>query len=487
MSSSIDFSLYFSDDSVVTVSNIDIDDVLNSASELIKGEKVAPEVRVVLRLMVTLIQVLVQRLMLNSSNSSKPPSTDGPKRSRSRVAGKKKKKSDKSPGGQNGHEGSTLEKVENPDEIIDLVIDRRTLPKDADLKPAGFESRQVIDIELNCIVREYRAEVLVDKNGTRYVATFPSEISKAVQYGSSVKALAVYLSQYQLLPYNRIQEMFESHFGLSISQGSLHNFNKEAYDRLEFFEAEAMETLRKAEVLNADETGIQIGEKNHWLHVLCTPKTTYFFAHEKRGKEAMDEMGVLRDFSGVLVHDHWKPYFGYTENHALCNAHHLRELQWVIDFKGQQWAKDMKNFLVKTNNMVVAAGGVLSESQQQKRVELYREIIVSGKRECPKSMPTVGSGKKRVAQSKERNLLDRLDQFENSVLKFMKVKNVPFTNNQAEQDIRMVKVHQKVAGCFRSMSGAQYFCRTRGYLITSRKRGTSPSTALNQIFCTFKH
>lgn len=468
----------------MTVSNIDIEDVLKSADKLLNSGKVAAEVRVVLRLMITLIQVLVQRLMLDSSNSSRPPSTDGPKKSRTTVAAKKKKKSDKSPGGQDGHEGSTLQKVENPDEIIELTIDRRTLPKDADLKSDGFESRQVIDIELNCIVREYRAEVLVDKNGTRYVATFPSELTKAVQYGASVKSLSVYLSQYQLLPYSRIQEMFESHFGLSISQGSIHNFNKEAYERLEFFEAETMETLKKAEVLNADETGIQVGETNHWLHVLCTPKTTYFFAHEKRGKEAMDEMGILRDFSGILVHDHWKPYFGYTDNHALCNAHHLRELQWVIDFKGQQWAREMKSFLTKTNSMVLAAGGVLSESQQQKRAELYREIIAAGKRECPKSMPTVGSNKKRVAQTKERNLLDRLDQFENSVLMFMRVKNIPFTNNQAEQDIRMVKVQQKVSGCFRSMNGAQYFCRTRGYLITNRKRGVSPHAALYEIFGT---
>jgi transposase len=341
---------------------------------------------------------------------------------------------------------------------------------------------QVIDVILNCMVREYRAEVVIDGDGNRYVATFPDEVAKAVQYGSSVKSLAVYMSQYQLIPYNRVQEIFADHFNLSISQGSLHNFNKEAFDKLDFFEVEAMETLKNAAVLNADETGIQIGDKNHWLHVLCTPKTTYFFPHERRGCEAIDEMGVLKDFTGVLVHDHWKPYFGYTEKHGLCNAHHLRELQWVIDFKGHKWASSMKRFLNTTNKMVIAAGGVLPEEEQKERHNRYRQIIRDGRSECPIMMPTKGSGRKKVAQTKERNLLDRLDKFEDSVLRFMKEVNVPFTNNQAEQDIRMVKVQQKVSGCFRSMNGARYFCRIRGFLLTNNKRGTSPYDALNQLF-----
>ena len=353
----------------MTISNINVEDVLKSADAVLKNNKnINPEVKMVLQLMITLIQVMVSRLQVNSSNSSKPPSSDGPKRSRQTVPGKKKKKSDKSVGGQEGHEGSTLERVENPDEIIELSVDRRTLPKGGEFKSDGFESRQVIDVVLSCVVREYRAEVLVDKSGTRFVAEFPVEITKAVQYGPSVKALAVYLSQYQLIPYNRVQEVFTDHFGLTISQGSLHNFNKEAFERLEFFEVQAQETLKNAQVLNADETGIQIGDSNHWLHVLCTPKTTYFFAHEKRGKDAMNEMGVLKNFSGILVHDHWKPYFGYTKRHGLCNAHHLRELQWVIDFKNQKWAQSMKEFLIETNTMVTAHGGVYLKRIRKKEI-----------------------------------------------------------------------------------------------------------------------
>lgn len=466
----------------MTFASINVEEVIQSAEKIIGSRELSTETTAVLRLMMTLIQVLIQKLQTNSSNSSKPPSADGPKRSRRITPGKKKKKSDKTVGGQEGHEGTTLEKVENPDEIIDLTIDRRTLPKGESFRSEEPESRQVFDVVLQCMVREYRAEVLVDSKGNRYVATFPESVTKAAQYGASVKSLAVYLSQYQLIPYNRVQEMFEDHFGLSISQGSLHNFNKEAFERLEFFEAAAMETLKKAQVLNADETGIQIGETNHWLHVLCTPKTTYFFAHEKRGSHAIDDMGILKDFSGVLIHDHWKPYFGYTDKHGLCNAHHLRELQWVIDFKEQKWAGSMKRFLISTNKLVITAGGILSVEEQKTRRDRYRQIIAEGKRECPMTVPTLGTGLKRVAQTKERNLLDRLDKHEDSVLRFMSEKNVPFTNNQAEQDIRMVKVQQKVSGCFRSMNGARYFCRIRGYLVTNNKRGTSPHAALNEIF-----
>ncbi len=432
-----------------------------------------------------IVQLFLQRLTLNSSNSSLPPSSDKKqRRTKITVPGKKKKKSNKSVGGQEGHEGKTLEKFseDRVDEVVELSLDRRTLPQGAKLKADGFESRQVIDVVLDFVVTEYQAEVLVDKDGTRYVADFPKHIKKAVQYGSTVKALSTYLSQYQLLPYNRVQEMFENCFGLKISQGTICNFNQEAYERFEYFEEEIKQTLKSAGVVNADETGIQIGEKNHWMHVLCTPKTTYFFPHEKRGQEAMSEMDILKEFNGVLYHDHWKPYFGMTKEHSLCNAHHLRELQWVIDFKGHKWAKSMKSFLNKTNDLTTEAGGVLSEEDQRRRIIAYRKIIRVGQNECPIIVRARGSGNKKVKQTKERNLLDRLDKFEGTVLHFMRKKNVPFTNNQAERDIRMLKVHQKISGCFKSMAGARYFCRARGYLLTKRKRGYSPFSVMSELF-----
>ena len=470
----------------MTVSGINIDEAIKSMQVQLAADKnVSPALKTSINLLIMIVSMLLQRLTLNSSNSNFPSSTDKfTRRRRKVVPGKKKNKSSKPVGGQKGHKGNTLEKFPESrvDEVVELSLDRRTLPSGVKLKPDGFESRQVVDVILDFIVTEYKAEILVDENGNQFVAGFPKHISKAIQYGSTVKALSTYLSQYQLLPYNRVQEMFENCFNLKVSQGSIYNFNKEAYERLEDYEEEIKETLKAADVINADETGIQIGDKNHWMHVVCTPKTTYFFPHEKRGQVAMKEMGILSEFKGVLCHDHWKPYFGMTKEHSLCNAHHLRELQWVIDYKDHKWAKSMKRFLNKTNDLTVEAGGILSEADQKKRITAYRKIISAGRKECPIIVKAIGSKTKKVKQTKERNLLDRLDKFESTVLYFMRKKNVPFTNNQAERDIRMVKVHQKVSGCFKSMAGAKYFCRTRGYLLTKRKRGHSPFSSMSNIF-----
>jgi transposase len=229
--------------------------------------------------------------------------------------------------------------------VIELSVDMRTLPSGEKYKAAGFETRQIVEIEMKTTVCEYRAEVLEDSAGNRYVANFPANVTKAIQYGSTVKSLVVYMSQYQLIPYARVQEVFEDQFGLPSSQGTLCNFTKEAYELSEFFEQGAAETLRTTDVALSDENGIKINGRGEWLHVLCTPKTTYFFPHEKRGREAIDAMGLLKDFDRVLCHDHWKPYFGYGGEHALCNAHHLRELDWAVEFKGQKWAKSMIRFL----------------------------------------------------------------------------------------------------------------------------------------------
>ena len=460
----------------MTIEGFSTTQVLSEARVLLdKNKKISTEVRLVLSLLIQLVELMSLRLATDSRTSSKPPSPDKAKKPRTQK--KKKKKSKKSVGGQPGHNGSTLEQFEDPDEVIELSVDMRTLPAGEKYRPAGVE------IEMKATVCEYRAEVLEDSSGNRYVAAFPANVTKAIQYGNTVKSLAVYMSQYQLIAYARVQEIFEDQFGLPISQGTLCNFTKEAYELSEFFEQEVAETLKNVDVAHSDETGVKVNGQGEWLHVLCTPKTTYFFPHEKRGREAIDAMGLLENFNGVLCHDHWKPYFGYGGEPALCNAHHLRELEWVVEFKDPKWAKSMIRFLNKTNELVKSYGGELPVSEQSKRLKRYREIIQAGKKECPLIVKsTTSKARGRVKQTKERNLLDRLDQFEDATLLFMKRKNVPFTNNQAELDIRMVKVQQKISGGFRSEAGARYFCRIRGLLITQRKRGESPYTVLNELF-----
>ena len=278
-----------------------------------------------------------------------------------------------------------------------------------------------------------------------------------------------------------MQQLFSDQFGIEVSQGSLVNFNKEAFEKLADTEKSIVETLKKSEVLHADETGIKIKDKNHWLHVLCNSKTTWLFPHEKRGGDAIKEMGVITGFKGTLVHDHWKPYLSYKCQHALCNAHHIRELQWVIDFKHLKWAKLMQSLLARINKKKIEYGGKLTDRQKKIYRTKYRDIIAVGNRECTKIVPRIG-GPKRVKQTKERNLLDRLDSFEDQVLAFMDKPNIPFTNNQAERDIRMAKTHQKISGCFKSMNGAKYFCRIRSYILTMRKRGISPYAKMIELF-----
>lgn len=314
------------------------------------------------------------------------------------------------------------------------------------------------------------------------MAPFPSHLKKAIQYGPSVKSLAVYMNNYQLIPYKRVKELLRDQFGLDISTGSLYNFNKEAYELLGPFELDLLLKLKKAVLVHADETGIDINNELHWLHVLSTEYLTFYYPHGKRGQEAIKEIGVIPEYEGILCHDHWKPYLSFKCTHALCNAHHLRELEWVVEFREQKWAKSMIKFLCKLRDEVDEYGGALSIEIQKRREKRYDQIIASGKLECPIIVPAKGSGKKRVAQTKERNLLDRLNSYKEQTLLFMKLKEVPFTNNQAERDIRMMKVHQKISGQFKSMTGAKHFSRIRSFLMTNKKKGHSPFDKLTEIF-----
>lgn len=461
----------------MTLDHIDIDATLKEAQSLLKEDKtLSPASKSIFSVLILVIQLLTNRLNLNSRNSSKPPASDP---NRQKVS---KKKSDRKAGGQKGHAGTTLRQVEEPDEIQVLKIDRRQLPKGQYIA-VGFERRQVFDIDISRLVTEYQAQILKDSHGKRFVAPFPTGVSKAVQYGDKLKAHAVYLSQYQLLPYHRIQEYFAEQILIPVSQGSIFNFNREAYQRLAAFEQIAKDKLAMAELAHADETGININGKRHWLHCLSNDAWTFFFPHQKRGTQAMDAAGILPRFTGVLCHDHWKPYYRYGCRHALCNAHHLRELTRAWEQDGQQWAKQMKGLLEQINRLVNDAGSALDAIESDKYRKKYRACLRGAEKECPAPDETNRERKRgRIKRSKARNLLERLIRYEGDVLRFMDEERVPFTNNLGENDIRMTKVQQKISGCFRSFEGAQIFCRVRGYLSTCRKQGLSSSQAMAMLF-----
>lgn len=463
---------------VMTLNNDNIKETINSAKSLLAKEKnISPALRSVIQLLLTFMQAMLERISLNCKNSSKPPSSD-PNRLKSTQKNTTKKK----PGGQTGRTGKQLKPVSNPDKIKWIKLDRRTLPK-GDYAESGFETRQVIDFEVSIFVTEYRAQVLVKSDGKRYVAPFPKYVKRPIQYGSKAKASAVYLSQFQLMPYGRIVDYFSEHMGLNVSQGSLFNFNKEAYIALERFETIAKRKLTESACVHADETGINIKGKRVWLHTACNDKWTHFYPHARRGSNAMDEIGVVPKVTGVLCHDHWKPYYKYACKHALCNAHHLRELEWAATEDQQSWALDMKKFLSRLNEKVAEAGGKLNEKQQAQCRKSYKTLIKKAQVECPPpDRPDKTNKQGRPKKSKSRNLLERFIHFENDVLRFTEDENVPFTNNQGENDLRMTKVQQKISGCFRSEEGAYIFCRIRAYLITCRKHDIGATEALAILF-----
>lgn len=458
------------------IDSIDVDSAINHVKQLLETERdLSPALKSALEVILSLVSVLLNQVTLTSKNSSKPPASDPNRKKATR------KKSDKPPGGQTSHVGTTLQKVDDPDEIEVITLDRRTLPKGQYIED-GFETRQVFDIDISRVVTEYQAQRLINEKGQRFVAPFPSDVTKAVQYGNGIKAHAVYLSQYQLLPYKRIQEYFADQLAMPISEGSIYNFNRQAYEQLTEFETISKERLLASPCLHVDETGININGKGHWLHSASNGQWTHFFPHAKRGTEAMNVINILPRYNGILCHDHWKPYYQYDCTHSLCNAHHLRELTRAWEQDKQTWADEMKQLLEKMNRAVNEAGGVLSYNEAAFWKVQYRALLDKAEIECPPPDKPDKAKRGRIKRSKARNLLERLIDFEEDVLRFMTNACVPFTNNAAENAIRMTKVHQKISGCFRSTEGAEIFCRVRGYLSTCRKQGMSAAQAMTLVF-----
>ena len=452
---------------------INVSETVLSARREIKEEKgLSPSLRTTMDSVLDLVVVLANRLGLDSSNSSKPPSSDPNRERKSRTTKGNRRK----PGGQKGHKGSRLEPVKNPTVVEELLIDRRTLPP-GKWKSAGFDKRQVFDIEVSFIVTEYQAEVLTNELGDTFVAEFPEGVTEPAQYGVGVKATSVYLSQYQLIPQARVQDLLGTQYGLPITKGSVNNFNILAARTLREWDFKGWlnNQLLASSVLHADETGTNINGVRFWIHCLCNESLTYFHVDQKRGQKAMERMGVLARFQGQLVHDHWKPYFLYLCTHVLCNAHHLRELERAIEQDSQKWAKRMKKLLEEINIKVNEAGGKLSNKKIKQYQKLYRRILKAADKECPEN-------KIQRAQTKSRNLIVRLIAFEEETLRFMVEEQTPFTNNQGERDLRMNKVQQKISGCFRTLRGAEDFCLIRSYLSTCRKQGLHPMDALRALF-----
>jgi len=429
----------------------------------------------------TRVHELEARLSKDSSNSSKPPSSDGLKRKPKSSRGKSGKK----PGGQQGHIGKGLAQISNPDMVVTHTPDNCTgCGSDlSNVNGTTAEQRQVFDIPQPKVnVTEHRVE---EKKcpccGEVIRASFPENIKGPVQYGDRIRALIAYFSYGHFIPVDRVCEIFEDIFGVALSPGTCANVDERLFATLEVFETGLKAYLLASNVLHFDETGMRCEKKLHWVHVASSQLATLYTMHAKRGQEAMDEAGILPHFQGTGIHDHWFPYFAYTQiKHGLCNAHHLRELTFIHEQEKEEWAVRMKDLLIAAKNEV--------ESHQEQhalpqevlfRIEKeYSQIIAEGfeYHALLSPLPTGKRGKQKQRDGK--NLLDRLKEKRDCVLRFMYDFSVGFTNNQAEQDVRMMKVKQKISGSFRTHRGGQIFCRIRSYISTARKQGWNIWAAL---------
>ena len=467
-------------------------DALRKEVAVMKAENVA--LRVECQTLRERVQTLEEQVAKDSHNSHKPPSSDGLSKPKPKSL---RPKSERSTGGQPGHPGHTLRMVEKPDRIVPHRVERcsdcgRSL---AGQEPDRVERRQVHDLpEPKLEVTEHQAEVKTCPCGCVNRAAFPPEAAAPVQYGPRVKSVAVYLGEYQLLPFDRLTEIMRDLFACeSFSEGTLANFKTDCSRRLEPVEAAIRDLAAVAPVAGFDETGVRATGSLHWLHTVSTRLLTWYYAHKRRGCEAMDAAGILSEYRGCAVHDFWKSYFDYGCDHALCNSHLLRELTFLWEEQKQMWAKEMIDQLLAIKEEVATASkaglSALPPSDQDRFHKGYERIVKAGYDQNPAAEPGPGPKRRgRRKQSKARNLLDRFRDYPNEILAFPDSPRgrddfaVPFTNNQSETDLRMMKLRQKISGTFRSFQALVNFCRIRGYVSTARKNGLNALDALQRVF-----
>ena len=419
------------------------------------------------------------RLSLNSRNSSKPPSTDGMKKPKP----KSQRPTGQHPtGGQTGHSGHTLKKVVQPDHT---ETHRPPSHCDACHRPldggAVVDTRQVFDIPpLRYEVTEHQVTEILCACGKIHRGEFPEDVTAPVQYGPRIKAAAVHLTNHHMMPVARTGALLGDFFGLPLSDATVLAANEEAKTRLTDTVASIGSALQAAPVAHADETGMRVAGKLNWMHVLATATLTWIGCHPNRGKKAFEAFGILTGFLGTLIHDGWKPYRELLCKHGLCNAHHLRELTYLFEEMSQAWAKRLIDLLAEVCHEVTAAGEPLSPERMACIRALYDEILKEGEAANPRAPPSGGRG--RAKQSKAANLLGRLRTYADDVWRFATDLNVPFTNNLAEQAVRMPKVKQKISGCFRTQNGVETFCVIRSYLATLHKQGDNLFHALTLTF-----
>jgi transposase len=429
------------------------------------------------------LQAMQDQAAKDSQNSGKPPSSDGLKKPRTHNL---RQSTGRKPGGQPGHKGQTLQMVEEPTHVERHQVNQCPHCQHdlSAVKPIDEGRRQVFDIPAVRIeVTEHQVEIKTCPGCQKRVeAEYPAEVSQRVQYGPRFRAQASYLNTYQLLPIARTCELLGDFYHHTPSTAFVGEANQAVCEGSYEALARIQEQLQSADLVHFDESGLRIAGKLHWLHSASTATLTYYSPHEKRGQEAMNAIGILPNFQGQAVHDHWHSYQTFENcQHIFCNVHHLRELKFIIERYDQTWAQDMYTLVLDIKDEVAQAPDgdtALPPARLAFFHQQYDAILHAGFLANPSPQEPPPKSRGRPKQSPPKNLLDRLQSHKSGTLAFMHDFSVPFDNNLAERDIRMIKVKQKVSGAFRTLDGAFDFCDIRSYLSTARKQGHNAIHAL---------
>lgn len=447
---------------------------------------------VLLQAQITTLQAQVadlQAQLHQDSHNSHWPSSRDKSRARTRSV---RPKSEKKPGGQPGHPGQTLAMNEHPQEII---VHRPTACPHCQtaLPPTqpvvATTKRQVVDLPpLQVQVTEHQAATVVcPECGASVRGDFPPDVTQPTPYGPRLKQLIVYLHEQQFIPYERCQQFCADVCGVTPSPGTLETTVHHAAQQAAPLVAEIKAALVTQPVAHFDESGFYIGGRRQWLHSVSTATLTYYAAHPQRGRAATDALAILPHFTGTAVHDNLANYHHYPCRHGLCNVHHLRDLNGLLETTPHPWQTRFKILLLGAKQAVAqarAAGLTALPPRKLAQIErLYDQLVqmaLQAHAPPPAGWPQGARGRPR--KPKARNLAERFAAHKAAVLAFVYDFNVPFDNNQAERDLRMLKVQQKIAGCFRSAQGAADFCTLRSYTSTIRKQGLSVWQALGSLF-----
>ena len=458
----------------------EVDKVKAEFESLCKAGKVSSEIKVLMSSMLMIMELILsifleRKTKKTSNNSSLPPSqTD-------------KDETALPPDGS--HEKGKKENHTIADNV--RVIKTVTLSEvhscevcgeDLQHTPAQeHERRTKIDIIFEKVVDHVDAEIKqCPACHSITKGSFPADRHGPLQYGAGIKAFVINLLVAQMVSINRVQKLVKSMMGTVIAEATLLRFVLRLHQALKAWESSAIEQILATPAINVDETSLRVDKKNHWIHVYSSGGLTLKFLHQKRGLEAIDEINIIPRYGGVIIHDCWASYLSYKHcGHGLCGSHLLRELTFIVESNGYPWARNMKRLLQETCKKVAQSKNKkLSDNAYANLQKRYRNIMTRGEKQLPPIPPRPSGKRGKLAKSDAHNLWERLRDHETAVLLFAKDAHVSFTNNRAEQDLRMAKVKQKVSGCFRTQTYAHAYCRISSYLQTMANKGYNPLVAI---------